>query len=142
MFNIFTNLSYPMQAFIACLFTWFITSLGSSVVFLFKKVNKTVLDAMLGFAAGVMIAATFFSLLSPAIAMANNLGMTSWIVVSLGFFGGGLLLFLGDIIFDYIVKKRNATPSNAKRIVMLISSITLHNIPEGLDLWVAICIKT
>ena len=124
-------------------FTCAATIIGAALVFFFKKdINKNIHRIFLGFAAGVMIAATFFSLLSPAIAMANNLGMTSWIVVSLGFFGGGLLLFLGDIIFDYIVKRKKATPSNAKRIVMLISSITLHNIPEGLDLWVAICIKT
>lgn len=131
MFNSFINLSYPLQAFIACLFTWLITSLGSAVVFLFKKVNKTVLDAMLGFAAGVMIAATFFSLLSPAIEMATNLEMIAWLVVSISFFGGGLLLFLGDKIFDHFTKKKE-NKSNTKRIVMLISSITLHNIPEGL----------
>ena len=132
MFNLFTNLSYPLMAFIACLFTWGITSLGSAVVFLFKKVNKTVLDAMLGFAAGVMIAATFFSLLSPAIEMANNLGMIPWLVVSISFFSGGLLLFLGDILFDKLTAKKENTSHNTKRIVMLISSITLHNIPDGI----------
>ena len=131
MFNSFINLSYPIQAFIACLFTWFITSLGSAVVFLFKKINKTVLDAMLGFAAGVMIAATFFSLLSPAIDMATNLKMIAWLVVSLGFFAGGLLLFFGDKVFDHFMKKKE-NKNNTKRIVMLISSITLHNIPVGL----------
>ena len=136
MFLWFNNLSYPIQALIATIFTWAITSLGSAVVFLFKSVNKTVLDALLGFAAGVMIAATFFSLLSPAIEMANNLGMTSWIVVSLSFFAGGLLLYGGDILFDKLTWKKKSTQNNTKRIVMLISSITLHNIPDGIDFWV------
>ena len=129
-FDWFINLSYPFQAFLACIFTWFVTSLGSAVVFLFKKVNKTVMDAMLGFAAGVMIAATFFSLLSPAIEMANNLEMIAWLVVSIGFFCGGLLLYICDKIFDHFTKKQENNSN--KRIVMLISSITLHNIPDGL----------
>ena len=129
-FDWFINLSYPFQAFLACIFTWFVTSLGSAVVFLFKKVNKTVMDAMLGFAAGVMIAATFFSLLSPAIEMANKLEMIAWLVVSIGFFCGGLLLYICDKIFDHFTKKQENNSN--KRIVMLISSITLHNIPDGL----------
>ena len=137
MFNFFTDLPYSIQALIACLFTWAITSLGSAVVFLFKKVNKTILDALLGFAAGVMIAATFFSLLAPAIEMANKLNMITWLVVSLSFLAGGLLLFFGDKVFDHLTKKREITKNNTKRIIMLISSITLHNgigiqnFPEG-----------
>ena len=67
MINWFNNLNYPTQALIATTFTWFVTLLGASIVFFFKKVNKSIMDAMLGFAAGVMIAASFFSLLSPAI---------------------------------------------------------------------------
>lgn len=137
MFNFFTELPYFIQALIACLFTWAITSLGSAVVFLFKKVNKTLLDALLGFAAGVMIAATFFSLLAPAIEMADKLNMLTWLVVSLGFLAGGLLLFFGDKLFDYITKKREKTQNSTKRIIMLISSITLHNIPEGMAIGVA-----
>ena len=103
MFSWFINLSYPLQALIATLFTWGITALGASVVFLFKTINKNVLDAMLGFAAGVMIAATFFSLISPAIEMAKVLGMIPWLVVSLSFLGGGLLLYIGDKIFYIII---------------------------------------
>ncbi len=140
MFLWFTNLDYPLQALIATIFTWGITALGASVVFLFKKINKSVLDAMLGFAAGVMIAATFFSLLSPAIEMAESLGMIPWLVVALAFLGGGLLLFIGDKVFDFLMRK-NATKqeekSKLKRSIMLISSITLHNIPEGMAIGVA-----
>ena len=133
MFNWFIDLPHPIQALIATLFTWFITALGASVVFLFKKVNKTVLDAMLGFAAGVMIAATFFSLLSPAIEMADNLNMIPWLIVSIGFLAGGLLLYIGDKIFDKKISKNqeNGEKGKLKRSIMLISSITLHNIPDG-----------
>lgn len=90
---------------------------------------------MLGFAAGVMIAATFFSLLSPAIEMAESLEMIPWLVVSLSFLGGGLLLYLGDKLFDFLTKKslkKTDEKSKLKRSIMLISSITLHNIPDGL----------
>ena len=138
MFDWFLSLSYPIQALIATLFTWGITALGAAIVFLFKKVNKNVLDAMLGFAAGVMIAATFWSLLSPAIEMANSLNMIAWLVVAIGFLGGGLLLFIGDKVYDYLDEKRkDTTSSKTKRCFMLISSITLHNIPEGMAVGVA-----
>ena len=140
MFASFINLSYPIQALIATLFTWAITACGASVVFLFKKVNKSVLDAMLGFAAGVMIAATFFSLLSPAIEMAESLKMIPWLIVSLGFFGGGILLYIGDKVFDILLKRTNKDTNqknSLKRSIMLIASITLHNIPEGMAIGVA-----
>lgn len=136
MIDWFINLAYPIQALIATLFTWGITALGASVVFLFKKVNKTTLDAMLGLSAGVMIAATFWSLLSPAIEMANELKLNSWLIVSLGFLSGGLLLYVGDKIFDKLTKKKSNSHS-IKRSLMLIFSITLHNIPEGMAIGVA-----
>ena len=131
MIDYFIELNHVTQAFIATLFTWGVTALGASLVFLFKKVNKNVMDAMLGFAGGVMIAASFWSLLSPAIEMAENLNMVAWLVAFFGFFSGGLLLFIGDKIFDKIDKKREKTNSKVKRCLMLIFSITLHNIPEG-----------
>ena len=84
----FCSLDYYIQATLATIFTWFITALGSGIVFIFKRVNKSVMDAMLGFAAGVMIAASFWSLLSPSIEMAENLNMISWLVVFLGFIVG------------------------------------------------------
>ena len=136
MINWYMNLNYPIQALIASLFTWGITSLGAAVVFLFKKVNKNTMDAMLGLSAGVMLAATFWSLLSPALEMAENLKLISWLIVSLGVFSGGLLLFCGDKIFDRITKKKTNSHS-IKRSLMLIFSITLHNIPEGMAIGVA-----
>lgn len=138
MINWFINLSYPIQALIATLFTWGITALGAMIVFLFKKVNKNIMDSMLGFAAGVMIAASFFSLISPAIVMAENLKLIPWLVTSIGIALGGILLFIGDKVFDIIEKKKTyATSSSFKRCIMLIISITLHNIPEGLAVGVA-----
>ncbi|MBS5862478.1 MAG: ZIP family metal transporter [Firmicutes bacterium] len=134
--NWYMNLNYPIQALIASLFTWGITSLGAAVVFLFKKVNKNTMDAMLGLSAGVMLAATFWSLLSPALEMAENLKLISWLIVSLGVLSGGLLLFCGDKIFDRITKKKTNSHS-IKRSLMLIFSITLHNIPEGMAIGVA-----
>ena len=138
MINWFTNFSYPIQALIATIFTWSITSIGSMVVFLFKKINKNIMDAMLGFAAGVMIAASFFSLLSPAITMAEALKLIPWLVAAIGILLGGVLLFVGDKVFDILEKKKNLTKSSSfKRCLMLIVSITLHNIPEGLAVGVA-----
>ena len=140
MINVFINLNPVIQAFIATLFTWSVTALGAALVFFFKKVNKNVLDAMLGFAAGVMIAASFWSLLSPAIEMAENLNMIAWLVAFVGFFSGGVLLFLGDKLYSYLDKKYNTkkdTQNKMKRCMMLVFSITLHNIPEGMAVGVA-----
>ena len=100
MINFYINSSVYVQVILAGLLTWGITALGSAIVFFFKRVNETVLDAMLGLSGGVMISASFFSLLNPAINGAENLGMTSWLVVSLGFFCGGILLILGDLFFS------------------------------------------
>ncbi len=142
MIEFLTDLNPIIQALLATLFTWSITAIGASLVFLFKKVNKNVMDAMLGFAAGVMIAASFWSLLSPAIEMAESLEMISWLVVFIGFFSGGVLLYTGDKVFNYFErkfsKKTNKEKANSfKRCLMLIFSITLHNIPEGLAVGVA-----
>lgn len=130
-----------MQAFLATLFTWGVTMLGASIVFFFREVKKGIMDALLGFSAGVMIAASFWSLLSPAIDMANSMKMISWLVVFLGFFSGGLLLFLGDKLYDFMQKKTrkraSSTSHRLKRCLMLVFSITLHNIPEGLVVGVA-----
>lgn len=135
MINWFINLSPTIQALVATMFTWGVTMLGASIVLFFKKINKNIMDAMLGFAGGVMIAASFWSLLAPSIEMAESLDMTAWLVAFLGFFSGGVLLFIGDKIFDFYSKKSNL--NKYKRITMLISSITLHNIPEGLVVGVA-----
>ena len=136
MINWFLNLNHVFQALIATLFTFGVTALGAMIVIFFKKINKNFMDAMLGLSGGVMIAASFWSLLSPAIEMANSLNMISWLIVSIGFVSGGLLLFVGDKIFDKLSKKRENN-SSIKRCLMLIFSITLHNIPEGMAVGIA-----
>lgn len=134
------NANPVIQALLATIFTWSITALGAAIVFFFKKVNKTLMDALLGFAAGVMIAASFFSLINPAIEMAKKLHMKDWLIVSIGFLAGGTLLFIGDKIYDKLEKRKNKKEiknTKQKRCFMLIASITLHNIPEGLAVGVA-----
>ena len=136
MVDFFINLNPVIQALLATIFTWLITLLGASLVYFFKTVNKNIMDGMLGFSAGIMIAASFFSLLKPAGEMAESLNMVVWLVLTLGFISGGILLFVGDIVFEHFYdKKKNS--SSMKRILLLIFSITLHNIPEGLAVGVA-----
>lgn len=146
MIDFFYNLSPVIQALIATIFTWLVTLLGAALVFFFKKVNKNVMDGMLGFSAGVMIAASFWSLLSPAIEMAKNLNMIPWLIVFTGFFSGGFFLFIGDKIFSYFDEKYKRKKglnmdvekqNRMKRMLMLIFSITIHNIPEGLAVGIA-----
>lgn len=134
-----TSLNPILQAGLATLFTWGVTAIGASLVYFFKKINKSLMDGMLGFAAGVMIAASFFSLIAPAITMAENLNLTPWLITFLGFFSGGLLLFIGDKVYDLYEKKnpKKGKGFSAKRCIMLVSSITLHNIPEGMAVGVA-----
>ena len=133
----FSSLTPPVQALLATLFTWAVTALGAGLVFFFKRMNKSVMDAMLGFAGGVMVAASFWSLLSPSIDMAERLGLNAWLTALIGFLGGGLLLYLGDKIFDRMEKRGAGMSDNRKRCLMLVTSITLHNIPEGLAVGVA-----
>ena len=138
----FLNLNPVTQALIATLFTWFVTALGSSTVFIFKTINKKVLNGMLGFAAGVMIAASFWSLLAPAISMAEEAGTTPWIPAVLGFLGGGAFLWVVDMITPHLhIGDGNTEPEGVKtgwqRSILLVLAITLHNIPEGLAVGVA-----
>ena len=139
MFSFFLDLSPVIQALIATIFTWAVTMLGASIVFFFREVKKGIMDALLGFSAGVMIAASFWSLLSPAIELADSMNMISWLVVFLGFFSGGLLLFIGDKLYDFIQRKNDKIKisEKVKRSFMLVFSITLHNFPEGLVIGVA-----
>ena len=135
MIEFYINLNPILQALIACIFTFSITALGAGLVIFFKNINKNILDAMLGSAAGVMIAASFWSLLSPAISLAETLKMNIILVIETSFISGGLLLFVGDKIFSNLKIKNK--DNNLKKIIMLVSSITLHNIPEGLAIGVA-----
>ena len=134
--SFFVDLNPVIQAFIATLFTWGMTTLGAAIVFFFKKTNRNLMDAMLGISAGVMIAASFWSLLAPSIEMAENLGMIPWLVASTSFMAGGLLLFIGDKIYTKLEQK-SKKKGHKKRSIMLLLSITLHNIPEGLAIGVA-----
>ena len=141
MINNLKDLSPILLALFATIFTYSVTLLGASLVFFFKNVKKNIMDAMLAIAAGVMIAASFFSLLNPATEMAINLKMIPWLITFIGFIAGGLLLFIGDKLFNHfdkrINKKEEKERNSFKRCLMLIFSITLHNIPEGLAVGVA-----
>jgi ZIP family zinc transporter len=130
------------QALIATLFTWGVTALGASLVFFFKSINKTVLNGMLGFAAGVMIAASFWSLLAPGIEMAEELGQVPYITAAVGFLMGGGFLYLIDKLLPHLhmgldTSKAEGIKTNWQRSVLLVLAITLHNIPEGLAVGVA-----
>lgn len=137
--NILSKINPVLLAFLATIFTWLITLLGAAIVFFFKKLNKNIMDSMLGFSAGVMLAASFWSLLAPGIEMASNLEMIPWLVVAISFMLGGTIVILGENIFKFIEKrkKEKSEISKYKRCLMLILSITLHNIPEGLAVGVA-----
>ena len=112
------------------------------MVFFFKTINKKVLNSMLGFAAGVMIAASFWSLLKPAIEMTEERGDISWIPAVVGFLSGGAFLFLVDKIIPHLhlglpIDKAEGIKTSLQRSVLLVLAITLHNIPEGLAVGVA-----
>ena len=128
----FSLLSPVLQALFAGVFAWGMTALGASLVFFFKNIKETVMCAMLGLAAGVMTAASFWSLLLPAENMCASLGFSPLCVLSGGFFCGGVLLFLLDTAFA-----RMRTKITGKRAAMVVFSVTLHNIPEGLCVGVA-----
>lgn len=129
------------QALVGTGFTYLMTALGAALVFFFKNIKKDVLNLMLGFASGVMIAASFWSLLDPAITMAEENGDIPWLVVSLGFGFGGLFLYVADKTLPHVHfgsdKEAEGMPSHLKRTILLVFSITLHNIPEGLAVGVA-----
>ena len=122
------NTNFTLLALYATLFTWLLTILGSSLVFFFKKSNKTQMDTSLSIAAGIMLSASFFSLLNPAFNSAKLLNQKPWLVISIGFLLGCLFILLADRIYS---KKQN------KRTPLLIMSITMHNIPEGLAVGIA-----
>lgn len=138
-------LSYPVQALLATLLTWGITALGAALVFFLRRPNRNFMDAMLGLAGGVMVAASFWSLLSPSIEMSGELGLNPWLTALIGFLGGGVLLFLGDRFFSRLLARRTMQdqlvpamdPRGRKRSALLLFSITLHNIPEGMAIGVA-----
>ncbi len=126
----------------ATLFTWFTTALGASMVFFFKSINQKVLNSMLGFAAGVMIAASFWSLLSPAIQMAEESGKSGWKPAVVGFLLGGIFLLATDKILPHLHmglarNEAEGIKTSWRRSILLVFAVTLHNIPEGLAVGIA-----
>jgi len=138
----FSQFHPVIQALIGTLFTWAVTALGASLVFLFKNVSKKILNGMLGFAAGVMIAASYWSLLAPAIEMSEELKGPSWVPATIGFLLGGLFLWIVDKTIPHMHPnfkpgQQEGPKSSWQRSVLLVTAITIHNIPEGLAVGVA-----
>ncbi len=136
----FGELHHITQALLATLFTWGVTAFGASLVFFFKGFNRTLLNTMLGFGAGVMIAASFWSLLAPAIEISGQIGLTPWFQALFGFSCGVILLLLVDMFLPHMhigKKKSEGIKTSWQRSVLLVLAITLHNIPEGLAIGVA-----
>ena len=131
-----------LQALLATLFTWGVTALGAALVFATRDIGRRTLDGMLGFAAGVMIAASFWSLLAPAIALSEGKSLPAWVPAVVGFMAGGLFLFSVDKVLPHLhlgfpVADAEGLKTGWHRSVLLVSAITLHNIPEGLAIGVA-----
>lgn len=143
MYEWFSHLSPVFQALIAGLFTWSMTALGAAVVFFVRTVNNKLLNTMQGFAAGVMIAASFWSLLAPAIEFSEKGGGIPWLPAAIGFLMGGIFIRGLDIVIPHMhahsqPNHTNEGPkNNLKKSTLLALAITLHNVPEGLALGVA-----
>ncbi len=130
------------QAFLGTCFTWFVTALGASVVFFFTTISRKVLDGMLGFAAGVMMAASFWSLLAPAIDLSEEMGLIPWVPPLIGFLLGGASLRVVDKILPHLhiglpVSEAEGLHTSWRKSILLVLAITLHNFPEGLAVGVA-----
>lgn len=137
-----SSFSPVIQALFATIFTWAVTALGAAFVFVNKNISRRLLVIMLGFAAGVMIAASFFSLLLPAIDMAEASGTPGWLPAVVGFLAGGAFLFGIDKLLPHLhpglsMNQSEGIKTHWQRSVLLVLAITLHNFPEGLAVGVA-----
>lgn len=137
----FLSIGPIYQSLLAGIFTWTLTALGAGLVFFTKGGNGKILDAMLGFAAGVMIAASFWSLLVPSIDMAAAQGVTNWMPAVIGFMAGGLFLRICDQYMPHLhlgfpIEEAEGVQTSWRRATLLVLAITLHNIPEGLAIGV------
>ena len=142
MMNFFLTLHPAAQALLAGCFTWGVTSLGAAVVFFTRGFNQRLLDGMLGFAGGVMIAASFWSLLVPALDLAEELAIVHWLPAAVGFAAGWIFIMVLDRLIPHLhiglpVDQAEGVPSSLHRSTLLVLAITLHNIPEGLAIGVA-----
>lgn len=138
----FSQLHPAYQALIGGSISWGMTAIGASVVFFFREIKESVMRVMLGFAAGVMIAASFWSLLAPAIEFSRSSGQIPWLAPAIGFLLGGAFLRLLDLVVPHIhLGPRNGTPegpsTQLEKSTLLFLAITIHNIPEGLAIGVA-----
>lgn len=143
MVDFLTSLSPTLQALLAGIITWLLTALGAATVFIFKNVNEKVLNSMQGFAAGIMIAASFWSLLQPAIESSSD-SAVPWLPAAIGFLLGGLFIRSLDYVIPHMHRnakdesqKQEGVPTNLTKNTLLFLAITLHNIPEGLAVGVA-----
>jgi len=142
MIEYFQNSDPIVQALLATFFTWAMTALGAAVVFFSRDVNRRLLDAMLGFSGGVMIAASFWSLLAPAIDLSQDLSVPKWFPPAVGFLAGGLFIWAIDKVLPHLhlglpIQEAEGIKTSLDRSVLLVLAITLHNIPEGLAIGVA-----
>lgn len=140
--HFFQNLHPVIQALVATCFTWAMTAFGAAAVFVAKDISRRVLDAMLGFAGGVMIAASYWSLLAPAIEMSEGKDFPAWVPAVVGFLFGGVFLRGIDKVLPHLhlgfpVEEAEGVKTSWQRSTLLILAITLHNIPEGLAVGVA-----
>jgi ZIP family zinc transporter len=142
MMELLKDMDPIMQTIIATCFTWLVTAMGAAVVFMTKGINRKLLDGMLGFAGGVMIAASYWSLLAPAIEMSEGMGIPKWFPTASGFLMGAVFLRIIDKILPHLhmglpVKDAEGIKTSWRRTTLLILAVTLHNIPEGLAVGVA-----
>ncbi|RXE56632.1 dihydroorotate dehydrogenase [Methanoculleus taiwanensis] len=138
----FAGLHPVLQALLAGLFTWSMTALGAGGVFLSREMNRRRLDGMLGFAAGVMIAASFWSLLLPAVELSGSTGLAACTPAAVGFIAGGVFLRGLDTLLPHLhpgypLQEAEGPRSSLHRATLLVIAITMHNIPEGLAIGVA-----